>query len=150
MEHRILRHKNVFLTLADLFQILVRYTATKPKSLVKGTFTIFTELLNMKKKRTVQSLNMLIDRDKRGGCFTSLFVSLTSWPGIRRNKKNLNFCKTVQYQVPQWLTVHICVMKKKWREGYKGEGKRGKGEAEVRRGYVGTRSQSLSHVSLWA
>lgn len=41
------------LILADLFQILLgqyRYTATKPKLLVKGTCTIFTELLNRKKK----------------------------------------------------------------------------------------------------
>lgn len=135
---------------------IVRFIATKAKLLVKGTFTIFTELLNRrrKKKRTVQWLNMLIDRDIRGGCFTSLFsLSLTSWPGIRGKKEKKNSISVKHFNIKclsGLLYIYLPHEKiKKRRERYKGERKRkrrGRSEKEVLN--VGTRSQSLSRVSL--
>lgn len=74
----------------------------------------------------MQSLNMLIDQDKRGGCLTSPFLPLSYFlAGHQKEEKKFDFCKALQYQVPQWFTIHICLMKKKKKEirkeEYKGE-----------------------------
>lgn len=116
--------------LTDLFQLLLghhRYTATKPKLLVKMHFYHLCWITQYKKKELCNHWTCWLIGIKRGGCFTSLFAcALTSWPGIRRKKEKKNSISVKHFNIKclSGLLYIFASWKKNWREGYQGERKR--------------------------